>query len=289
MLQTMKHFGVTGVLCVLVVAASGEEASNRQTETTGRNEDIWDQAALIADRFTSETYIGASGDTIPYRFLEPENYDSNQQYPLVVCLHGAAGRGRDNVRSIGGCKPAQVLSEPDKRSRYPSFLLVPQAPPGRSWGYSIDDGTTAERARLGRPTGEGIRPSVIALMKEIAENWSVDPTRIYVTGQSMGGGGAWHFAINHADLFAALLPITGIASPCYADSLVDIPVWAFHGALDNRVPVQSARDMVAAVNTAGGTARFTEFEGVGHNSWRHVFHDPDVLEWLFKQRRNEER
>ena len=278
----LRRLGVALILCALAIEASGEDMSDR------RNQQGWNLSADIAERFQAETYVAASGDTIPCRFLPPEGYDSDQQYPLVVCLHGGAGCGRDNLRNIGGCKPARVLSEPDMRTRYPSFLIVPQAPPGGSWGFSIDEETTAARNSQGRPTGEGIHEYIVALIQDVADRWSVDSDRIYVTGQSMGGSGSWHFAVRHPNLFAAVLPITGAVSTCYADSLVDIPIWAFHGEVDNRVPVRSTRDMVAAVNSAGGTARYTEFEGVGHNCWHQVFDDPDVLEWLFAQRKHTE-
>jgi predicted peptidase len=279
----LRRLGVALILCALVIEASGEDMSDR------RNQQGWNLSADIAERFQAKTYIAASGDTIPYRFLPPEGYDSDQQYPLVLCLHGGAGRGRDNLRNIGGCKPARVLSEPDMRTRYPSFLLVPQAPPESSFGYAIDEETTADRDSRGRPTGEGIYKDIVALIQDVAVRWSVDSNRIYVAGQSMGGSGSWHLAVRHPNLFAAVLPITGAVSTPYADSLVGIPIWAFHGALDKSVPVQSTRDMVAAVNSAGGTARYTEFEGVGHNCWHQVFDDPEVLEWLFAQRRSEER
>lgn len=275
------------MLCALVVAASGDEASDRRADLRRRGQEAWARAAEIAERFQAETFVTTAGDTMPYRFLAPESYDPSQKYPLVVCLHGGAGRGRDNVRNIGGCTPAQVLSELNMRTRYPSFLLVPQAPPEGSWGSSIDEPTAADRIRKGRPTGDGVRQSVIDLIQIVVDRWSVDPDRIYLTGQSMGGGGSWHLAIGHPDLFAALMPITGVVSTCYADSLAHMPVWAFHGELDDRVPAQSTRDMVAAIDAAGGTARYTEFEGIGHGCWRLVFDDSDALDWLFEQRRRE--
>lgn len=289
MFGTLSGLGVGVVLCALVVDASGEEASDRQAETSRRFQEGWQRSEEIAERFRAETYVAASGDSIPYRFLVPESYDSGRRYPLVVCLHGAAGRGRDNVKNIGGCRPAQVLSELDMRTRYPSFLLVPQAPPEGSWGYALDDSAMAERARRGRPTDGAVDEPVIALIQDVAKSWSVDRDRIYVTGQSMGGAGSWHLAITLPHLFAAVMPICGFASPCYADSLAHVPVWAFHGEVDEGIPAQNSREMVAAIRAAGGSPRYTEFEGIGHVCMPLVFDDPAVLEWLFAQRRSEER
>ncbi len=280
------------MLCALVVDASGEGASDLQAETIRRIQEAKDNAAKLAQRFRAETYVATTGDTILYRFLEPEGYDPDRQYPLVVCLHGRSGRGRNNVRNIGANRPAQVLSEPDMRTRYPSFLLAPQTPPDRSWGYALDDSTMAgfhRRARGGRSMGVPVDEPVVALIQDVANRWPVDRNRIYVTGQSMGGAGSWYLAIKHPDLFAAVMPICGFASPQYAASLAHVPVWAFHGEVDSGIPARFSRDMVAAITAAGGSPRYTEFEGIGHACMPLVFDDPEVLRWLFAQRRNDER
>jgi predicted peptidase len=292
MTGTMVGWGISVVLCALAVDASGNGTSDLQAETIRRIQEGKDNARELAKRFQAKVYVATSGDSIQYRFLEPEGYDPDRQYPLVVCLHGRSGRGRRNVRNVGACMPAQVLSEPDTRSRYPSFLLVPQTPPDMSWGYALDDTTMAgfhRRARGGRSMGVPVDETVIALIEDITKRSSVDRDRIYVTGQSMGGAGSWYLAIKHPNLFAAIMPICGFASPCYADSLANVPVWAFHGEVDSGISAQFSRDMISAIKAAGGSPRYTEFEGIGHACSPLVFDNPDVLRWLFAQRRNRER
>ena len=137
--------------------------------------------------------------------------------------------------------------------------------------------------------GVPVDEPVVALIQDVANRWPVDMNRIYVTGQSMGGAGSWYLAIKHPNLFAAVIPICGFASPCYADSLAHVPVWAFHGEVDSGIPARFSRDMVAAITAAGGSPRYTEFEGIGHACMPLVFDDPEVLRWLFAQRRNDER
>jgi len=243
-------------------------------------------AAEIAQRFTAETYVAASGETLPYLFLAPPDYDASRRYPLVLCLHGAAGRGTDNMTSISGSVAARVLSQPDMRTRYPSFLLVPQAPPDGCWGHALDEAAMAERVRNGRPTKPAVGYLVLELMERTEKSWSIDTDRVYVIGQSMGGGGTWHLMAERPHKFAAAIAICGPVSTCYADVFAHTPVWAFHGELDDHTPVQRIRDIVAAIRTAGGSVRYTEYEGVGHGSMGLVFQDPDVLEWLFAQRRS---
>ena len=294
MLGTLIGLGVGVAVCAMVVDASGDdtsgdEASDLQAETIRRIREGKDNAAEIAERFDADTYVAESGDSIRYRFLPPEDYDPSRRYPLVVCLHGRSGRGINNVRNIGANRAAQVLSEPEMRTRYPSFLLAPQTPPDRSWGYALDDSTMAEwhrRAQGGRSMGVPIDEPVIALIEDVVRRWSVDEGRIYLTGQSMGGAGSWYLASTRPDLFAAVMPVCGFASPSFAESLAGIPVWAFHGEIDEGISAQYSRDMVAAIRAAGGSPRYTEFEGIGHACMPLVFDDPDVLPWLFAQRRS---
>ena len=134
--------------------------------------------------------------------------------------------------------------------------------------------------------GVPIDEPVIALIEDVVRRWSVDEGRIYLTGQSMGGAGSWYLASTRPDLFAAVMPVCGFASPSFAESLAGIPVWAFHGEIDEGISAQYSRDMVAAIRAAGGSPRYTEFEGIGHACMPLVFDDPDVLPWLFAQRRS---
>ena len=260
------------------------DQSNRVEADDDREERL-KLAREIAKRYSADTYVSEAGEHLPYLFLGPPDYDPERRYPLVVCLHGAAGRGSDNTTSIAGSVASRVLSEPAARRRYPSFLLVPQAPLDGCWGYALDDEAIADRVRRGRPTEGAVAHLVPELVERVTRSWSVDRDRIYIIGQSMGGAGTWYLTVTRPDLFAAAIPICGPVSACYADAAAHTPVWAFHGDLDETVPVESTREMVAALRAAGGSVRYTEFEGVGHGCMPLVFENPDVLEWLFAQTR----
>ena len=54
------------------------------------------------------------------------------------------------------------------------------------------------------------------------------------------------------------------------------------GLLD---PVERSRDMIAAVKKAGGKPEYTEYKGVGHDSWTRTYKNGEVLDWLFKQKK----
>jgi predicted peptidase len=64
-----------------------------------------------------------------------------------------------------------------------------------------------------------------------------------------------------------------------------IPIWAFHGADDATVPVKYSRELTEAVTKAGGTAKYTEYPGVGHGSWGPAYAEPELWAWLFQQRK----
>ncbi|MFM7076434.1 MAG: dienelactone hydrolase family protein [Planctomycetaceae bacterium] len=113
----------------------------------------------------------------------------------------------------------------------------------------------------------------------------MDTDRIYLTGLSMGGYGAWDMAARMPDRFAALLPVCGGGDEATAAKLVGLPVWCFHGDADTAVPVGRSRAMIEALRAVGGDPRYSELAGVGHDAWTPAYRDRAVLEWLFEQRR----
>ena len=243
----------------------------------------------IAELFSGRTHVSLQKDTLHYRLLKPLDYDPNKQYPLVVCLSGGAGRGRDNSKQIAGSKAAQVLSILENRKKYPAFIFAPQCPPGADWGRSLGK---SERERLiarGRYKQPNVEALVFEVIAALEEEFNIDTTRRYITGQSMGGYGTWHYILSRPQIFAAAIPICGGANPDLAKNVADVPLWVFHGDKDKTVPVDFSRNMVAAIKKAGGNPKYTEFPGVGHNSWHPAFDTPELLDWLFAQVKERER
>ncbi|MBU2904118.1 prolyl oligopeptidase family serine peptidase [Arenibacter algicola] len=237
----------------------------------------------MAELFNGRTHVNMQKDTLQYRLLMPLDYDPNKQYPLVVCLSGGAGRGTDNIQQIAGSKAAQVLSTLENRKKYPAFIFVPQCPPGADWGRSLGkmerEGLIA-RGRYNQPNVESLVFETIAALEE---EFNIHTTRRYITGQSMGGFGTWHYILTHPQMFTAAIPICGGANPDLAKKITDLPLWVFHGDNDKTVPVDFSRRMVAAIKKAGGNPKYTEFPGVGHGSWHEAFDTPELLDWFFAQ------
>ena len=101
----------------------------------------------------------------------------------------------------------------------------------------------------------------------------------------MGGYGTWFLAMAAPELFAAIAPCCGGGMPWNAEVLT-MPVWAFHGALDDVVPLTETVDMVKAIQRAGGNARLTVFGDCGHDAWTYAY-DETLLQWLLAQKRTE--
>ncbi|MBM4279358.1 MAG: hypothetical protein FJ137_00885 [Deltaproteobacteria bacterium] len=210
---------------------------------------------------------------LPCRVLLPEPYDPDQRrYPLVLSLHGSGERGDDNVAQLKNGLAS--LSAPGFRRRHSCIVVAPQAPRGHTFGGSWYGGRTP------------LQDTLVALLEELRGRRSVDASRVYGVGFSMGAIGLWDLARRRRDLFAAVVPIAGDVdvTDAVVDELAGLPVWAVCGHADALVPPDNTRALLARL-AGRGDARFTELRDVGHDVWRHAFaHDP-LWDWLFSQRR----
>lgn len=184
-------------------------------------------------------------------------------WPLVLFLHGSGERGRDlaKVKVHGPGKYATA------GRRFPFVLVAPQVDDGMGW-----DSDALE-----------------ALRADLVSRLPIDPDRVVMTGLSMGGYGTWAYAIDYPDRLAAIAPVCGAGDSDRVERITHLPVWAFHGALDDAVPIAGDRETVDALKAAGGNVRFTVYPDVGHNAWDPAYADPALYEWLMAQRRSSRR
>ena len=125
----------------------------------------------------------------------------------------------------------------------------------------------------------------MAIVAEVEKEYKVDPKRVYLTGLSMGGFGTWSLAIKDPTRWAAIVPICGGGDAKQAAKIKDLPCWCFHGDADPAVAVGMSRTMIQALKDAGGQPKYTEYPGVGHNSWDKAYATPDLYKWLLSQQR----
>jgi predicted peptidase len=121
------------------------------------------------------------------------------------------------------------------------------------------------------------------VLEQLRKELPVDDKRMYVTGLSMGGYGTWDLIARKPNQFAAAVPVCGGADESTAPALKQIPIWCFHGGADPTVKPERSRNMIAALKAAGGNPKYTEYPGVGHNSWDKAYSEPELPKWLFAQ------
>lgn len=227
-------------------------------------------------------------DTLPCRILTPANYSPTKKYPLLVFLHGAGERGSDNEKQLFW--GSGLFTDSLNRYRYPAIVVFPQCPTNSYWanvtrtdrkdslgGFVFDTTATGPRKPLGL---------VLQFIDTLLAHGNIDPQRVYIAGLSMGGFGTFEALSRRPDLFAAAIPICGGGRTEYVKRYAPkLPIWVFHGDADPVVPVLFSRMMVDALKKQGAKVKYTEYPGVGHDSWQNAFREPEFLSWLFAQRK----
>ena len=207
--------------------------------------------------------------TISYLLYLPGSYgqDPQQQWPLVLYLHGSDVWG-DNPEGLTASGLPHLLTA---TLDFPAMVLSPQAPQDVVWwGTELD--------------------LVTALLDRVQATYPVDAKRIYLTGPSMGGFGAWAMVLRSPRRFAAVVPIAGgwdserDIVPRNICSIKDVPIWVFHGAQDDIVLPKKAEIMVKALKNCGVDVRFTLYSDANHReSFARAYDDPELYTWLFEQ------
>jgi Predicted peptidase len=240
------------------------------------------QAALYKKRW----YINGK-DTLRYRVLLPLDYDSSQTYPLVLFLHGAGERGNNNEDQLK--HGSQLFTDSAVRKKYPAIVLFPQCGRNDFWARIKRNPEKDSLGGIAFPTTEPMGKAlnlVSLLLDSLVTTQKVDPRKVYVGGLSMGGMGTFELLWRKPGFFAAAFPICGGGNPetvkLYGRKF---PIWVFHGGSDPVVRVSNSRLMVNALKAAKAKVKYSEYPGVGHNSWDNAFAEPDLMPWLFKQRK----
>ena len=194
-----------------------------------------------------------------YLVRYPEGFKESEKYPVILFLHGAGSRGDDFEKLK--FNPYFIITE--KHTDFP-FITVAPLCSENSWFDLL-----AELKQL--------------VIKTISEPF-VDEDRIYVMGVSMGGYGTWQLAMSMPECFAAIVPICGGGMYWNAGRLINVPVWAFHGAKDQTVFAEESEKMVKRINECGGNAKLTIYPENTHDAWSDTYANPDVFAWLLEHK-----
>jgi predicted peptidase len=225
--------------------------------------------------FRKKYYATKTGERLPYRLYVPLGYDANRKYPLLLWLHGGDGRGSDNVKQLNGGNSiaTHFWSGKDVQLNFPMFVLLPQCPSGDNW--SDPD--------LNQPT-KWLELTMSALA-DVQKEFSIDPDRLYLAGQSMGGLGVWSTLQAYRGKWAAAVILSAYDNFTDIPALAQTPLWVFQGEADETVPVTLVRDMMKQLNKAHGNLRYTEYPKTDHEVWKKAFAEPGLLAWLSAQKR----
>ncbi len=221
------------------------------------------------------------GTEYAWSIMIPESAEEGG--PAILFLHGAGECGTDGKKNLAVGLPRHVRENPEQ---WPFVVIVPQKPTRESeWEDHAD--------------------AVLAMLDEAAEEGLYESTRLAITGLSQGGHGTILLASMHPERFRSAAPVCGYvdrrmstdgervqevpATPedesviAAAEVLKGMPVWLFHGTLDDVVPPEESRALAVAIKERRGDVQFTEFKEANHNAWDPAYSKPELAEWFAEQ------
>jgi predicted peptidase len=187
-------------------------------------------------------------------------------WPTILFLHGHGESGDDPTAVLQQGLPRYIAQQPN----FPFIVIAPQCPWNTWWPELAD--------------------SLAQLLAECSASHPLDRKRLYLTGLSMGGYGAWYLGALWPNRFAAIAPICGggywfHGFPKRVEALKETPVWAFHGAQDDVVPLAASQELVSALRECGGCVEFTVYPDAGHDSWTATYSNPELYTWFLRHAR----
>lgn len=210
--------------------------------------------------FIHRTSNGAAGSH-NYTVFIPHDYNAAVKYPTIVFLHGIGESGSDGIKcTTVGIGPAIAK----RNGNFPFIVVFPQT--GFDW-------TTDESEKI-----------MLDALNDAKKNYSIDTTRVSLTGMSSGGKGTWVLGARHPELFSALVPMGGFSATDQVSHLTRVPIWVLHNDGDWVVSVGNSRDMYQQIKSAGGNIRYTEYQAGGHDCWDAAYDEGELFAWMQTQR-----
>jgi predicted peptidase len=225
--------------------------------------------------------VSISGDSYRYQVFVPTTWDKHKKWPVILFLHGAGERGDDGLLQTDVGLAHAIRMHP---ANFPFVVVMPQCRKEKLW------------------TDADMQAQALAALEQSVKEFNGERDRTYLTGLSMGGYGTWDLAAKYPTRFAAYVPICAgihgwerfhvglVDDPKVADAYAETarridrtPVWIFHGDADPAVPVEESRKMDAALKAANANVKYTEYPGVGHNSWDKAYAEPELVPWLLER------
>jgi len=233
-------------------------------------------------KFKKEVFVSGK-DTLRYRILYPENFDEGKKYPVFLFLHGRGESGNDNEKQLthGG----KLFLTSEFRKNHPAIVVFPQCAESSYWANveieTINDKRFFNFKKGGEPTKS--MSLVLKLTDELFKKPFANEHRIYVGGLSMGGMGTFEILRRKPKTFAAAFAICGGDHVANAKKYKNVPLWIFHGGMDDVVNPQLSYNIYKELKNIGHEPKFTIYPKANHNSWDATFAEPGLLDWVFEQ------
>lgn len=271
-------------------APPAEEKAPAQDRALAVSKDEY--AQLIA---AQEPFQGTRG-TLPWHMYTPQQAEADPaaRFPLLVVLHGGYGREVEDGNIMVDVAQyllgsANGLLTDANRDAYPAFILLPHCRVADGCDFGSNEWASSGGANfqvLPEPSVSG--GTALELIEYVLDTYAVDASRVYLTGNSMGGGGTWEFAQRRPELFAAVLPVSGHTPNQQQLSTIaeaKLPVWAFGAQNDYTNPYTDTVSAINALQEAGGCAWLTTYQNAGHDDalWSSPYLEPQLWPWLFTQ------
>ena len=273
------------------VTVSKDGASKTYTVNVVRDCDTW-----AYNLFTPGSYYDEENQVeIPYELYVPTNYDPAKKYPIVFALHGSGQRTQSVDMVLKRYQMATVWAKDSEAGHNECIVLAPQCKMTAA-ETSTDNWTTLMGYRGGTAANSFDSMKYLEgaynLLQKVMGEYSVDRSRVYMTGLSAGGFATYTLAIEHPEVFAALAPDAAGADPSKVAALKGIPMWIFQATDDPTVkPDEYYYPTLAALDVAGVYYRTTlyapgtVFGTSAHFSWVPMYADKAFRDWMFAQRK----
>ena len=232
--------------------------------------------------------VTVGGVEYRYEVYVPRDFDPARAWPVVIALHGGGDYGSNPLSVSQGGLALAIRRHPEQ---FPAIVIFAQAHADGTPGWQGQGGAAA-----------------LAAADSAMKEFHGDPRRLYLTGFSAGGNGAWYLAYHHPERFAAAVVICGFVTEfrgktsgllyppiapvsagdpyaVVAKGVASIPIWIVHGDADKNVSVEESRHMVAALKAIGANVHYTELPGVEHPAWDPAYQSAEIMAWMMAQRR----
>jgi poly(3-hydroxybutyrate) depolymerase len=205
--------------------------------------------------FERHYLLEGANEIMPYRVYVPTSYTGTKPFPLIIALHGLGGTEDGMLDRYGRRIP--TLAE--ERGYIVASPL----------GFRVDgfygSGVVATADPRERRNREFSEKDVMEVLNRMRADYTIDESRIYLMGHSMGAIGTWALAAKYPDLWAALAPFAGMGAPATVERMRHIPQFVVHGDADPTVPVNGSRTMVEAMKKLGVRVTYIEVPGGNHS------------------------